>query len=171
MFLRVVRRFVFQVAPEVPRECSGYKHPQPPAEPPKSTYLPVTYERIFGLRNAPLSSLSKSSVSRLPDGEKASRALVLRAVSYPNSKFEFEHGIGARNPPTGLNFSGARAAPHAARRTPRAKARAKQFSRLPGTKTSEKSWKTPPSGITKRVRSRSANEMETYEAAAEHPKG
>jgi hypothetical protein len=41
----------------------------------------------------------------------------------------------------------------AQRRTPRAGARAKQLSRTPGTKTSEKSWKT---------RSRSAIEMQTY---------
>jgi len=40
---------------------------------------------------------------------------------------------------------GARVAPHASRR-----ARGRQFSRMPGTETSEKSWKT---------RSRSANEM------------
>ena len=56
-------------------------------------------------------------------------------------------------------LSGARAAPHASRpsarqapqphllvraerRTPRAQARAKQLSRMPGTKTSEKSWET-----------------------------
>jgi len=50
----------------------------------------------------------------------------------------------------------------AERRTPSRRARAKQFSRMHGTKTSEKSWMTPPSGIAKRVRSRSANEMETY---------
>src|SRR5450631_3105319 len=31
-------------------------------------------------------------------------------------------------------------------------------SRMPGTNTSEKSWKAPTSGITKLVRSRSANE-------------
>jgi hypothetical protein len=37
-----------------------------------------------------------------------------------------------------------------------ARACAKEYSRMPGTKTSEKSWKTPPSGITKRVRSRSS---------------
>ena len=45
--------------------------------------------------------------------------------------------------------SGAREAPHASRR-----ARGRQSSRMPGTKTSEKSWKT---------RSRSANEMEAHE--------
>jgi len=46
---------------------------------------------------------------------------------------------------------GARAAPHASRR-----ARAKQFSRMPGTTTSDKSWKT---------RSRSANEMADLQRA------
>jgi hypothetical protein len=102
------------------------------------------------------SSVQPHAPVRAPHASRAPRAR--QSTRMPRCALRAARLAPQRAPDFPAACPGARFAPRASRRTPRAAARARQPSRMPGTKTSEKSWKTPPPGITKRVRSRSAIE-------------